>query len=330
MKLKSSGLIDLHFHGAFGIDLMTARAVELEKLSQKLGKAGISAFCPTTLSDTPDHLLRAVIELGAFIRAKRDPKHAQPVGIHLEGPFLAQSARGAHSEKVIRKATLDELDALWAQSQETLKIITLAPETLSPEALKKVTLWCERRKIILSLGHSKCTQKQAENAFNLGFKGVTHAWNAMPFHHREPGILGAALKNKNVYLEIIPDQIHLSRETIELTRKAHSGPVCFVSDCAPAAGLKEGVRTRFGNLIIEYREGASYIKSSDALAGGGQILIDSLTNLLNDLIDDGRIKSRADLKAFVDCATLNPARALGLSQKILKNGPKLEWSIIPA
>lgn len=166
-KLRSFttiGLVDIHFHGAFGIDLMSASPPELNHLSELLWKQGVAGFCPTTVSAPRKVLLDAVERLGRWIREKsaissslkmeispnsilssRNDKSiktgAVPLGIHLEGPFLSSGACGAHPPSAIRKFTWEELQELWTASHETLKIITLAPETLSHKELQKLGQW---------------------------------------------------------------------------------------------------------------------------------------------------------------------------------------------
>ena len=186
---RSIGAIDIHFHGAFGIDLMNAQNPELDEVAHQLGALGIAGFCPTTLSVSPDELAVAVERLGRWInRAKRLPtSSALPLGIHLEGPFINSGCCGAHPPELIRALDFDELENLWDLSQQTLKIITLAPETLVETDLDRLVIWAHERKISLSIGHSKATEKQAGHAFHSGFKGITHAWNALSFHRKSSG-----------------------------------------------------------------------------------------------------------------------------------------------
>jgi N-acetylglucosamine-6-phosphate deacetylase len=140
---NSLGAIDIHFHGAFGIDLMNAQNPELDETAHQLGKLGVAGFCPTTLSVSPDELAITVERLGRWInRAKRLPAtSALPLGIHLEGPFINSGCCGAHPPELIRALDFDELELLWEVSQKTLKIITLAPETLVGTDLERLTKW---------------------------------------------------------------------------------------------------------------------------------------------------------------------------------------------
>lgn len=267
------------------MDLMRAQSPELDDLAHHLGEQGIAGFCPTTLSTNPDDLAGAVARLGRWIRRARNsptfPRtSAVPLGIHLEGPFINSACCGAHPPELIRAFDINELETLWNLSQETLKILTIAPETLSTTSLAHLTAWANQRKVTLSIGHSKATEELAFEAFNQGFRGITHAWNALPFHQRAPGPLAAAFRHPKTYVEIIIDQIHVAPSVIQWTEElqpAHR--LCYVSDCVPAAETDGLVAMSFGPLKIRYRDGACRIVGPDkgkgtdgALAGGGKLL----------------------------------------------------------
>ena len=285
---ESMGAVDIHFHGAFGIDLMKAQTPELNEIAHQLGASGIAGFCPTTLSIGKKELAQSVERLGRWIQRTRKlatfpGDSAIPLGIHLEGPFINSVCCGAHPTEFIRKLDFNELDSLWELSQQTLKILTLAPETLLPAQLKELCQWARNRKISLSIGHSRATEAEAQNAFRHGFRGITHAWNALPFHQRAPGPLGAAFKQKEGYIELIIDQIHVAPSVICWTEKLQpASRLCYVSDCVPAAGLGPGISTSFGPLKIENAQGACRL-SNGALAGGSKMLTRSFADWILSL-----------------------------------------------
>ncbi|MDR3608245.1 MAG: hypothetical protein P4M08_12815 [Oligoflexia bacterium] len=257
---------------------MTANPAELNELAIRLGDAGVAGFCATTLSAPADELRAVTEKLGKWIRREPNSKPssdraALPLGIHLEGPFISSGACGAHPPGAIRPIDLREVESLWEISQKTLKIMTVAPEAIAPKDRARFFRFCRDREIRLALGHSSCSEQIAREAFDHGFGGVTHAWNAMSFHHRAPGIMGAALGRKRLHIELILDQIHVSptllRWTLDLHR--HAGPVCFVSDAAPAAGTSGRNWHPFGPLKIRFQDGASRLPDG-SLAGGGILL----------------------------------------------------------
>ncbi len=315
---RSPGLIDLHFHGAFGVDLMVATASDLERMAMGLYHAGLDGFCATTLSEERRPLLDSVSRLGDWIaslppRGREDL--ARPLGIHLEGPFLSRDARGAHPSGAVRPLEKKELLELWDASRGTLKILTVAPEELSPSTLKWLANWSrERKHVVLSAGHSRATSAQGTHAFNSGFTAVTHAWNAMAFHQREPGLLGAALGRPGVHVELIGDGVHVAPEVVRWTCRLHR-EICWVSDCTPAAGTKKGTDSAFGPLRVRLQDGASRLPDG-SLAGGGKLLPESLRAWVEgELQSDPALSARSVLSQHLRYGTEEPLRALGLRWK---------------
>ncbi len=329
---RTIGAVDLHFHGAFGVDLMTADTAAHDELSAALWKRGLAGYCATTLSAGPEPLVKTVERLGRYIRSK-DGKFpgAHPLGIHLEGPFLSPHAAGAHPTEIIRPLTFTELELLWEKSRETLKILTIAPETLTQDDLKKLARWAKPRGVILSLGHSKATEEQSAHAFDEGFSGVTHAWNAMSFHHRAAGPLGAALGRKDTHVEVILDGIHVTPTVVRWVLKLHPNGTCFVSDCAPAAATTSGWHA-FGDLQTEFRDGACRL-GNGSLAGGGVLLTEGYGRWL---VEEAKLTGTALpllWKKTSRYLTQEPLLALGLSAAQIRNLAKtrsVEWRFSPS
>ena len=196
VKIKSVGAVDIHFHGAFGIDLMTARNPELDELALLLGKRGVAAFCPTTLSVPFPALRAAVRRLGDWIAlrsqkpTRRDPGHgALPARAFTSKVpiFIPVPAAPTLPEAIRRLRSRKSSKPFWEEScQGQLKFLTVAPELLQSGDLKKLARRASSKGITLSLGHSRATEAQAHQAFEAGFSNVTHAWNAVGFHQRSP------------------------------------------------------------------------------------------------------------------------------------------------
>jgi N-acetylglucosamine-6-phosphate deacetylase len=316
---------------------MTASVAELSRLAEKLGRDGVAGFCATTLS-APRPELKAVVEkLGHWIHSceKSKTSSALPLGIHLEGPFIGPAACGAHPPSAIRPLDLTELEDLWQASLQTIKIITVATEAIkTAEEGKQLIQFCKKRKILLSLGHTSCTEREAQKAFDNGFMGVTHAWNALQFHHRTPGAMGAALGRRGVYVELILDQIHVSPTVIRWTLELHQkkGQVCFVSDAAPAAETSGQAFCSFGPLKIRYQMGASRLENGH-LAGGGLLLSHAYARWLETEL---RLSSPSErdkslflqklLKKTLRHLTLDPLKVLQVPRRLLK-GHDVVWKI---
>jgi N-acetylglucosamine-6-phosphate deacetylase len=323
-RFISAGVVDLHFHGAFGIDLMQAEGHELDALSQALWQNGVAGFVATTLSVPQPELLGACERLGSWIRSETAPG-AQPLGLHLEGPFISPAAAGAHPPGSIRPLSLSEVETLWETSQRTLKILTVAPETLDNPTLKALARFCKKNQIVLSAGHSKATKLQAERAFDAGFSGVTHGWNAMSFHQREPGLLGAALGRKDTYVELIIDQAHVEKTVLRWTHALHPNGCCYVSDCVPAARTEEGTWHTFGSSLQIQFDGHVCRLPNDALAGGGLLLGESYARWLKDECEETGEAWKSLWERTVQNLTTRPLQALGLRKGLL-DAFQVEWA----
>jgi len=331
---------------------MRADNRQLNQLAKKLWEHGIAAFCPTTISTQAEELNAALERLGSWILETRSNKNysgALPLGIHLEGPFINPESAGAHPSDSMQPLTLEKLQKFWEASRKTLKIITLAPElllsendpTLGKATLSRIGSWAQQKGIQLSLGHSQATQTQARLAFECGISGVTHAWNALSFHHRSPGALGAALGRKNVYIELIADGTHVSPALIRWTCQLHSAgrvqqPICFVSDCAPAAGTFKSASNEerwysFGPLqtIHSGKSGACRLPNG-SLAGGGLLLAEAFSLWLENETRSGQGYSdqyaQKFLKQSLSYVTRFPLKALNLSPSVLRNR-QLRWEL---
>ena len=334
VKIKPAlGAIDLHFHGAFGIDLMHADFESLSRLSRKLYTSGVSAFCPTTLSAPPEDLKAAVTRLGDWIHQTHLYQNtAVPLGIHLEGPFLNPAASGAHPGSCVRPFSFQELDTLWNASQNTLKILTMAPELLKPRDLRTLGRWAKDRELVLSIGHTRATQAQAENAIAAGFRNVTHAWNAMAFHQREPGVLGTLGSLNSPFVEVIADQVHVHPSLVRWLFKLAPTRVCCISDCAPSAAMPFNKITSFGPLQVKRVAGpikslTSSVTANGLLAGGGNLLPTQYRNWCKH-----QKATTAEKAAWIQACTLTPLQSLfgekgakAWETKLKKAGHLFDW-----
>ncbi len=307
---------------------MTAQEAELDDLAEQLGMAGIAAFCPTTLSAPLPDLLKSVERLGRWMRSQESAAgKALPLGIHLEGPFIHPEACGAHPPGAIQVFRMKTLEKLWEASQGTLKILTVAPDRLKPTEILALARWCREKKVHLSAGHTRVTQAEATQAFDLGFRGVTHAWNAMGFHHRDPGLLGAAVGRKEVWIEQIIDQIHVDPTVIHWMTQLHSNGLCFVSDCAPAAAARAGKWCGFGpNLQVRAKDGACYTKKGH-LAGGGILLPQTYLNWLDFELKNHSVNYTELLRRSLPWVTEQPLKALRVSISAKDLPVQLEWDL---
>lgn len=286
------GFADLHIHGAFGTDFMSASEAEMISLAERLEEEGYDIFLPTTVTAPLTEVERAIQNL---------PDHSMIPGFHLEGPFISHLHPGAQPPESIL-----DFDALTPEWQEVfddprLKLITLAPEK---QGAGKWIKHLAARGPIVSMGHADATFNQAEEGFESGVRHVTHTFNAMrPFHHREGGAAGYALLQDHMSCELIYDRHHVSRAAAELLMRAKpKDKVVAVSDSTMAAGMPEGAEfTMWGHEVVT-REGTVRLKSNGALAGSSATLLDVFRNLAEDF----------DIETAVRACCINPRRVLGL------------------
>ncbi|MDW8202998.1 MAG: N-acetylglucosamine-6-phosphate deacetylase, partial [Cyanobacteriota bacterium SKYGB_h_bin112] len=239
----SMGGIDLQINGALGLpfpDVQPGDEPKLQAICEFLWQQGIDAFLPTIVTSSIDKIQQALAVFtqvtGARCQVLGDSsptvppvpttptvstiasKTARILGVHLEGPFLNPEKRGAHPAEHLLPLTIDNIKQVLGRYADVVKVMTLAPE-MDPTG--EAIAYLRSLGITVSLGHSQATAQQARQAFAQGATMVTHAFNAMPaLHHREPGLLGAALINTKVMCGFIADGEHISPTMLTLLLRA--------------------------------------------------------------------------------------------------------------
>ena len=329
----SLGGIDLQINGGLGLafpDLEPQYFPKLTEICQYLWEQGIDGFMPTIVTTSIDKIQRSLSTIAEFIQTvPQDKPTAKILGVHLEGPFLNPSKRGAHPQEHLLPLTLEQVQRVLGDYANVVKIITLAPE-LDPT--DTIIPYLTNLGIIVSLGHSQATAEQAERAFNLGARMVTHAFNAMPsLHHREPGLLGAALVNNQVQSGFIADGQHISPLMVNLLLRM-SGinqpneatdliPLFLVSDALAPLGLPDGVYP-WDERQIEVKEGTARL-ADGTLSGTTLPLFVGVENLVK--------WNCCDLGEAIAYATIAPRQALGLFSPIGESASQLlRWKLDPA
>ncbi len=230
------GFIDIHVHGGGGFSLATRDAEEVRSYARWVVAHGVTSFVASIVGETPEDgeaALRAIAEEG------RADGGAELLGAHLEGPFVSPERRGALPERWLRPPGAGLLRRLMEAAGGRLRLITLAPELPGAAAVLEQAV---RAGCVVAVGHSDATYEEARDAFARGARHLTHAFNAMrPFHHREPGPLGAALDSEGVTVELIADGVHVHRAAARIVvRTKGVDGVALVTDGVPPAGLSEG------------------------------------------------------------------------------------------
>lgn len=225
------GLVDLQLNGAFGVDFSDPDA-DLARAATALPATGVTAFVPTIVSSPADVYGPCLRNLAAPV----PDGAARPLGVHIEGPFLAPGRRGTHDPAVLRAPDLGELRA-WLDAGK-VRIVTLAPELPGAVALIDELV---ARGVIAAIGHSDATWKEADAALAAGARLGTHLFNAMrPLHHRDPGIAGRLLAS-GAAVSVIVDGVHLAPETVRLVASIKAADeLVFVTDGLAALGQPPG------------------------------------------------------------------------------------------
>jgi N-acetylglucosamine-6-phosphate deacetylase len=297
----SLGGVDLQINGALGLafpDLNSTNASQLDTIGQFLWQQGVDGYCPTIVTTSLDKIHQA---LDAIARsAPQAPNTATILGVHLEGPCLNLQKRGAHPAEFLQPLTIERLKTILGDYAAWVKIITLAPE-LDPSG--EVLPYLRNLGITVSLGHSMATADQAQAAFTLGATMVTHAFNAMPgLHHREPGLLGAAILDDRVRCGFIADGQHLDPRMIQILWRSNPQGLFLVSDALSPLGLPDG-HYPWDSRQIEVTSGTARLPDG-TLSGTTLSLLTGVQNLVQWGV--------CPVEAAIALATVAPRAAIGL------------------
>lgn len=295
-NIVAPGFIDLQINGAFGCDF-SRNPEQIEEAAKGLLQYGVTAFLPTVVSSTP--------ETYSKILKKLQPRSygssgAEILGIHLEGPYFSSQYGGAHDQFVLQDHYLNDINSIYGDL-EGVKIVTLAPEITNGISLINEL---SARGIVVSMGHSAATYVEALNGIEAGALLATHLFNAMtPYHHRNPGIIGAALIEPKLNYSIIVDGFHLCPETVKLCYQLNPQGLILVTDATEALGLKDGIY-HLGNKCTEVLGNKIYIAGSSTIAGSNISMNMALKNLI--------IFTGCAIEEALEAASKKPAQLIGI------------------
>jgi N-acetylglucosamine-6-phosphate deacetylase len=306
------GYVDIHIHGGAGLDVMQASTSELPLLHEFLATRGVSGYFPTTVTASLDQTCSALERLANAIDAAQhrpspsgNAPQARPLGIHLEGPFLSHKRRGVHPPANLLEPTPQIFERLWQAARGHVRMMTIAPEL--PGALEVITE-AARLGVCVSIGHSDAATEISRAAVKAGARHATHTFNAMrPMDHRDPGVLGEALTNEELTADIIADGIHVAPEIVKLFLQAKTFErAILIPDATAATGMPDGTY-QLGPIQVDVKDGRCTVHGE----AGGQLAGSVLT--MDRAVRNVAKFSDWKLQDAVAAATLNPARATGLS-----------------
>ncbi|MEA5017857.1 MAG: N-acetylglucosamine-6-phosphate deacetylase [Erysipelotrichaceae bacterium] len=271
------GMIDVHCHGAYGFDTNDGEGGGLEMWAKHLPEEGITGFLPTTVTQGVDVLTNALVGVAKYMR--KEQKGAQVLGVNFEGPYLNTKFKGAQPEQFIVVPTIEQFKAYQDAAEGNIKIITLATEKDPDYAL---TRYASSNGTVVSIGHSGATYEEALMGVANGAMSMTHVFNGMTgFHHREPGLVGAAMRIKEVYGEIITDGNHVHWAAIN-NFVMDKGPnhAVMITDSLRCKGSPEGIYDLGGQSVEVRANGSAYLVGTNTLAGSSLKFNEGLRNLI--------------------------------------------------
>ncbi|MEM8720248.1 MAG: N-acetylglucosamine-6-phosphate deacetylase [Cyanobacteria bacterium P01_G01_bin.39] len=303
--LLSLGGIDLQINGGLGLafpDLAASDWQQLQQICDYLWHQGVDGFLPTIVTTSVAKIGRSLETIAQFMTIQENSQNtAKILGVHLEGPFLNYQKRGAHPEQHLLALTIDNLKRVLGDYSQIVKVMTLAPEL---DHKGEAISYLRNQNITVSLGHSLATATEAQQAFEQGASMVTHAFNAMPgLHHRQPGLLGTAIVNNDVYCGLIADGNHVCPTMLEIILRAsnYAQGIFLVSDALSPMGLPDGVYP-WDKRQITVNNGTARLPDG-TLSGTTLPLLVGVNNL---------VQWGCDVEQAIAMATISPRKAISL------------------
>ena len=282
------GFIDIQINGAYGHDF-TEDPGSIWTVGERLPETGVTSFCPTIITAPGGTIERAQ---AAMASRPRGYTGAEPIGLHIEGPYISSAKRGTHPADFL----VPPSDASF--STDHVAIVTLAPEL--PGAIELITRLAPH--VVVAIGHSTATAEEAEAAIEAGASLGTHLLNAMPpITAREPGIAGVLLSDERTHFGVISDGHHHHPATLSMMWNAAPERFVAITDAMAAAGMTDG-SYRIGSVDVLLEDGA--VRNSDGVLAGAASMLDRNLRVLMGT-------TGATLDDAVAAVTFNPSEALG-------------------
>lgn len=299
------GFIDVHTHGAYGFDTNDAEEEGLRNWMKHIPEEGVTGICPTTITQTEEVLTKAVKNVAKVVADGYEG--AEILGIHFEGPYLDMVYKGAQPEQCIVKPDVEQFKRYQKAADGLIKIITMATER---DEDFELTRYCAANDVRVSIGHSAATIEEAGMAIANGATSMTHIFNGMtPFHHRKPGLVGAAMRFRDTFGEVICDGNHSTPDALnDLFMAKGRDYIIMITDALMVKGLPVGTKVLFGGNEIElYPDGSAHLTGAKSLAGSTLKVNEGLKVLVE--------KAMIPWDYAINSCTLNPARYLNVDDR---------------
>ena len=308
------GFIDMHTHGAVGVDINHADAEAIRRVGRFFAQQGVTAWNASILTDTPQQTNAVIQSVCEVMRQPQDS--VPPLGIHLEGPFLSREYKGAMPEHLLRAGDVELVRQYQKEADGVIRYITVSPEVegvaelvaqLSPE-------------ITVGIGHAAATYDQSMTSIENGARCCTHTCNAMRlFHQHEPAIMGAALES-DIWCEVICDGIHLHPGSVRLFIKCKGlDRIVAVTDSIMAAGLCDG-EYYLGVNRVTVKNGDAVLTETGVRAGSTLTMQTALKNL--------KRFTQLPVEQLIPLLTSNPADCLRVADRKGRIAPGLDADLV--
>jgi len=313
-KWVAPGLVDTHIHGLKGYDVMDNSITGLKTISEGLLACGVTSFLPTTLTSSVQLLDEVVEGIGKYYQ---EVKGAKIQGIFLEGPFFTETYKGAQNPTYFSDPSIEALQNWQKLSNGLIKKIAIAPECKG--AIEFIT-HAAKNNVMVALGHSSATYDEAKVAVCAGASVFVHTFNGMsPLHHREPGMVGAAMSLKGIFNELICDGHHVHPQVAKILMDVTGRDrVALISDSMKACCMPDGDYT-VGEFSVAVKNKAVRMEDG-GLAGSVLRLSDGVKNVV-----DWGIATPFEA---VNMASLTAAKSVGIDDVCGKIAPGYDADFI--
>ena len=297
------GLVEVHSHGNSGADFSDGDYEGLKAMAKYYAQCGATSFAPASMT-LPYDVLSKAFATGKKLRDEVPEGYARFMGIQMEGPFFSYAKRGAQNPDYLMDPDFEGFKRLYDEADGLLTIVDIAPELPgAAEFVEKASKLCT-----VSIAHTDSDYDHAKAAVDAGVTHLTHLYNAMPgIHHRNPGVIPAAVENDKVQAEIICDGYHIHPAAVRLAFTMFKNRMVIVSDSGRCAGQPEGYQFDLGGQMAEIRGGVAKLVGTETIACSASNMWQCLKNTISWNVPE---------EEAVRAASYNPAKALGAADKI--------------
>ena len=307
------GLVDIHFHGCMGVDFCDGTFHAMDVITKYELEHGVTSIVPATMTLSREELAAIFENAGNY----KQTAGSTIYGITMEGPFVSMAKKGAQNGVFIHKPDMEFYQQMQQLSGGMIRQVAVAPEEDTDFAFIKEA----SRECVISVAHTTAGYDIAKEAFENGASHVTHLFIAMPsFHHRDPGVIGAAIEKENVYVELICDGVHIHPAVVRTVFQLFGAErICMISDSMMATGMTDGEYSLGGQKVKV--TGRTATLADGTIAGSASNLYDCLKVA---------VKVGIPIEDVVRACTLTPAKSLHLDKECgsIQEGKRADFLIL--